>query len=330
MIGVDKSNGKAISMQKAGKPAVITVILLAAFLLLLLSSHLLHEYHGGITVDERAEWYNVQYHLARGIGFLKGADTSGVPASYYGIVNTIFPYLVSFKLGLPIRDYYRLTHIFSVACAIGTACLLWWTSRICQFRNRWLASAMLLGSPAFFGYSLMNIKDVPIAFFYTLFTCTLLWCHRYLSRFSVRRLTYGTIIASVITASFASLRLTLLPVALTTFVFAIYFSIPVDTKYSPPGLGMRNRRRLLLLAYSSALYALLTFLVAALLLPAAWENPPSFFVNAFHTFRDYTIWNGCTLYRGECTSKHLTKGWTTANYLLQWGLSQPTLLNIFN
>lgn len=329
-IGVEQNSGKAISMQKISKPAIITIILLVSFLLLLLSSHFLHEHYGGITVDERAEWYNVKYHLARGIGFFKGADTSEVPISYYGIVNTFAPYLITFKLGLPLRDYYRLTHILSVASAVGTVYLLWWTSRICQLRNRWLASVMLLGSPAFFGYSLMNIKDIPIAFTYTCYTCTLLWCHRYMRSFSVRRLTHGTIITAVVAGIFTSLRLTLLPVAFATFAFTIYFSIPTNTTSALPAPGHGNRRRLLRLAYSGALYAVFTFLVATLLLPAAWQNPISFFTNAFHTFRDYTIWNGCTLYEGECTSKLLTKGWTTANYLLQWGFSQPTLLNIFN
>lgn len=77
-------------------------------------------------------------------------------------------------------------------------------------------------------------------------------------------------------------------------------------------------------------FSLLTFLTATLLLPGSWDNPIIFFANAFNTFRDYTIWDGCTLYMGDCSSKLHNKDWTTGNYLMQWWFSQPTLLNIFN
>lgn len=326
----ERAGGRAISINSFTSSSAITIIFLVAFLLLLIFSHLLHEQYGGITVDERAEWYNVKLQLARGIGFLKGVDISEVPVTYYGIVNTFLPFLVALKLGLPLSGYYHLTHILAVTCAIGTVGLLWWASRICHLRNCWLAPVMLLASPTFFGYSLMNVKDIPIAFFYTLFTCTLLWCHRYLRNFSIKRLAFCTFIASVAAGLFVSLRLTLLPIALAAFVFMVYVSIPVNGVNRLLVPGMQSRRRGLLLAYSTVTFALFVFLLATLVLPASWEDPISFFINAFHTFRDYTIWDGCTLYMGECTSKLFTEGWTTANYLLQWGFSQPTLLNIFN
>jgi len=326
----ERTVGRSISIKDFTSSSAIAIILLVLFLLLLLSSHLLHERYGGITVDERAEWYNVKIQLARGIGFLRGVDISEVPVNHYGVVNTFLPFLVSLKLNLPIRDYYHLTHILSVSCAIGTVGLLWWASRICRLRNFWLAPVMLLASPAFFGYSLMNIKDIPIAFSYTLFTCTLLWCHRYLRNFSSKRLAFCTLVASIVAGTFVSLRLTLLPVALATFILMVSVSIPIKSVNRMPLPFVIRRPGGLWLACSTLAFALLVFLLATVLLPASWEDPISFFVEAFNTFRDYTIWDGCTLYMGECTSKLFTKGWTTANYLRQWGFSQPTLLNVFN
>jgi len=321
----------AIGIDSLKSSHAITIILLLAFLILLIFSHLLHEHYGGITVDERAEWYNVKIQLARGIGFLRGADISEVPVTYYGIANTFLAYVGALKFNLPIRGYYHLTHILSVSCAIGTIILLWWASKICQLSNRWLAPLMLLASPTFFGYSLMNIKDIPIAFLYTLYTCTLIWFYKYLCKFTVKRLGFATVITSLVAGIFISLRLTLLPVAFATFVLIQYFIIPSDS----------NRRlslfprwqsglKTLLICCSTLTFSLFTFLTATLLLPGSWDSPINFFANAFNTFRDYTIWDGCTLYMGECTSKLNNKDWTTGNYLLQWWFSQPTLLNILN
>ena len=194
----------AIGIDNLKSSHAITIILLVAFLILLMFSHLLHEHYGGITVDERAEWYNVKTQLARGIGFLRGADISEVPVNYYGIANTLLPYLNAYKFNLPIRVYYHLTHIFSVSCAIGTIILLWWASKICQLSNRWLAPLMLLASPTYFGYSLMNIKDIPIAFLYTLYTCILILFYKYLRNFTVKRLSFATVITSLVAGTFIS------------------------------------------------------------------------------------------------------------------------------
>ena len=321
VIGIDSLKGSHI----------ITIILLLAFLILLIFSHLLHEHYGGITVDERAEWYNVKIQLARGIGFLRGADISEVPVTYYGIANTFLAYVGSLKFNLPIRGYYHITHILSVSCAIGTIILLWWASKICQLRNRWLAPLMLLASPTFFGYSLMNIKDVPIAFLYTLYTCALIWFYKYLCRFTLKRLGFATVITSLVAGIFISLRITLFPVAFVTFVLIQYFIIPSDSNRRLPLLPRwQGGLKTVLICCSTLTFSLLTFLTATLLLPGSWDSPINFFADAFNTFRDYTIWDGCTLYMGECTSKLNNKDWTTGNYLLQWWFSQPTLLNILN
>jgi len=160
------------------------------------------------------------------LDFLEGADISEVPVNYYGIANTLLPYISTYKFNLPIRSYYHPTHILAVSCAIGTTILLWWASKVSQLSNRWLAPLMLLASPTFFGYSLMNIKDIPIAFLYTLLTCSLLWSYKYLHNFTLRRLGLATVITSLIAGLFVSLRLTLLPVTLATFVLILSFSIP--------------------------------------------------------------------------------------------------------
>jgi len=321
----------AIGIDNLKSRHAITIILCVAFLILLIFSHLLHEHYGGITVDERAEWYNVKTQLARGIGYLRGADISEVPANYYGIANTLLPYVSAYIFNLPVRDYYHLTHILSVSCGIGTTILLWWASKICQFSNRWLAPLMLLASPTFFGYSLINIKDIPIAFLYTLYTCILIWFYKYLRNFTLKRLCFATVITSLLAGIFVSLRLTLLPVVLATFVLLLYLTIPSDSNRRLSLFpSWQGGLKTLLVCCSTFTFSLLTFLTATLLLPGSWDSPITFFTNAFNTFRDYAIWDGCTLYMGECTSKLHTKGWSTGNYLLQWWFSQPTLLNIFN
>lgn len=309
----------------------ITIILLFAFLILLIFSHLLHEHYGGITVDERAEWYNVKIQLARGIGFLRGSDITEVPVTYYGIANTFLAYVGAYIFNLPISGYYHITHILTVSCAIGTVVLLWWASKICQLSNRWLAPLMLLASPTFFGYSLMNIKDIPIAFLYTLFTCTLIWFYKYLCKFTLRRFSFATFVTSLVAGTFISLRLTLFPVTIATFVLIQYLIIPPDGNCCLSLFPRwRGSLKTLLICSSTLIFTLLIFLTSTLLLPGSWDSPINFFADAFNTFRDYTIWDGCTLYMGECTSKLNNKDWTTGHYLLQWWFSQPTLLNIFN
>lgn len=313
----------------------IAIVLLAAFLLLLISSHFIHEHYGGIGVDERAEWYNVNMQLIRGVSFIKTGKPEDVTQEYYGVANTLIPYLLAIKLRLPLRGYYHLTHIFSVACGIATAYLLWWASDFCQIRNRWLAPVMLFASPAFFGYSLMNIKDIPIALAYTLFTCSLLWHFNQINAFSSGRHLKGVLIVSIAAGTFASLRLTLLPVAVATFVIAngycLFSSQQIMVRTNFRGRPANHLSlKILLFLISTLIFCVATCLVSILLLPGSWDNPVSFFMNAFNTFRDYTVWDGCTLYMGQCTSKLSTKGWTTAGYLLKWWFAQPTLLNIFN
>jgi hypothetical protein len=103
----------AIGIDNLKSRHAITIILCIAFLILLIFSHLLHEHYGGITVDERAEWYNVKTQLARGIGYLRGADISEVPANYYGIANTLLPYVSAYIFNLPVRDYYHLRKLWA-------------------------------------------------------------------------------------------------------------------------------------------------------------------------------------------------------------------------
>nr|MBP9743520.1 hypothetical protein [Burkholderiales bacterium] len=188
---------------------------------------------GGITIDESTAPRMVAMHLAVAANNI---TLEQVPNDfiYYGIVNIIPGYLISSLLAhyyinthsimlpnnmsesminITFGNYYICSHISIFLMGLLTSYLVYKILKLCKINSNiaYLSSALLLLYPSWLGHSFFNFKDIPTAFFYTLYSyyiCTTINA----MHSSSRKIPYIKLIISG--ALFAAIKLALFPLVI--------------------------------------------------------------------------------------------------------------------
>ena len=147
----------------------------------------------GISFDEWMEALGLIDQIRHAKSVLSGQDAhySQIIGNleFYGIVNKLPSLLISTILDtshienifskadkfsvvgdLAQNNYYNHSHITSMFFFAGTAATTLALSRLSGTRNWVVPCILCLWWPSLVGHSFMNIKDIPFAFFYTLYT----------------------------------------------------------------------------------------------------------------------------------------------------------------
>lgn len=282
---------------------------------------------GSVTTDELLQYERTMWQLKAAANLLRGKEAVAT-FDPYGIIQKIPATLYAFVLWLstdstrqpavfPIGEYFRASHLSSLLTGFGCCWILFRVSRLSRLPNPWLAPLLLAASPVFMGHSLFNIKDIPFAFFYTLFTAS--WASFVVS--PVRRARLTLIFMAITVGLLASLKMTVYPLLLLTAAFGILLRHRATSVNSDASYGA------IILQLISVLS--LSLVVATIALPGSWSNPLPYLHSAFTEFQDYP-WDSCNNFAGQCTGKYSgASGWTTLSYLADWLPSKLTLPNLF-
>lgn len=311
----------------------ITQILFWIGIGLLLLSSVHHEYNGGITWDEMTERRGTIDQARFAIQTLKGneAHYSEIHSNleFYGVINKIIPLATQMAFGLSLRGYFIVAHVMVVILTGLTCALLYWASSSFGMRNRWLAPLLLVSTPVYSGHSIFNIKDIPFAFLYTAFTCVLInYSRSSIDQESSSRWAINPwillLISSVIGGGLASMKMVMLVPIILTQMLALILTVMGDIK-------RRLDRKLsgIHIPSLTAKVIVIPFLTAFLslaLIPASWQQPVQFTVDAFRAFSNHK-WGGCMNFNGTCIGSN-DPSWNTAMYLIRWGSAKLSPLNI--
>ena len=178
-----------------------TQLVLAALLPISIFAYLLEAFKslqiGGITFDEHIEAWGLIDTLRHGAKILSGqaSDFNEIVENleFYGIVNKLPGLLTWAQMSQGRLDrifskedaftllgdmgrsgYYNHSHISSIIFFLLTLAVVALASKKCQLRNYLAPILLCLWWPSLVGHSLMNIKDVPFTFFYTLYSLSLI------------------------------------------------------------------------------------------------------------------------------------------------------------
>ncbi len=276
----------------------------------------------GITSDEVIQFQRINWQLDSLIGFFSNNNLTSNRGDFYGYIQKL-PSFFYYKLVNPTDNiagnstYYKASHVSIYVYTILTSIILLFVSQKCKLKNFWLAPCFLLISPVFIGHSIFNIKDIPFAFFYTLFSLLLLLYFESNLENEKRRKYYLIIICSLL----SSFKLTVLPI----FIFQIMIiQFLKDYKENIP-IEIPN------LINSFLKISFQCCLIIIIMTPHAWINPFSYIPLSIYRFINYP-WEDCSEFAGICSSKYSLNGsrdFINIKYLFNWFSIKFTILNIF-
>lgn len=185
---------------------------------------------GGITIDESTAPRMVAVHLAVAANNL---TLEQVPNDfiYYGIVNILPGYLINSLLNNISGNYYYIcSHISIFLMGLLTSYLVYKIIKLCKINSNiaYLSSALLLLYPCWLGHSFFNFKDIPTAFFYTLYSYCVCMT---ISALSSRNRKVPTVKLVISGALFASVKLALFPVVI---IYTCIIVIATQNRSSQP------------------------------------------------------------------------------------------------
>jgi len=271
--------------------------------------------------DDEIEWIGLQDQIAYAVAFIRlraSADFESAIATnleYYGIINKIAGYWLHglvYQLGLlrwagpEWQDSFTgpvaLNRLVLIAMFMGLLACGFQTSRLLQHRRPIITPLLMISLPALAGHSWMNIKDIPFALAYSLFTLTL--TQRLLQPHSAtRRITH-----LVMGALAVGCRPTFAPVALLS-LGGLHASQALNDPKGWTALSLWKTIRTILVE------GLLLMAFSVLLLPVSWSNPVLYFIKTIR-FHAHHPWGGCMLIFGSCRS--VGPGYSTVDYLRDW------------
>ena len=295
---------------------------------ILLYSSALHEYFGGITWDESVQRQGTTDQVSFAVATFSGISSEFNNAivsdlEYYGIVSNIIPHTLSALFGFGPRGYFVVSHLFVLACALGCIYLAYWASGRLNLKNRWLAPLALAATPVFMGHGLFNTRDIPFAFFFTGFTCLLISLQTNRARGLPR--VVGVLPLAVAAGATLSLKLVIAPVIFASMAFGVAYTWLVR---SEDLIGARPRRsaRIAHVIWAIVACMVVSTVTALALLPASWQEPLRFSVQAFFNFAD-NAWSGCMNFNGVCAGA-TDPDWSTLSYLIGWTSAKLTFVNM--
>ena len=174
---------------------------------------------------------------------------------------------------------------------------------------------LLVTFPVLTGHSWLNIKDIPFALGYTLFSLTLLKLAKaqFISRFRKyrakppSRIFFWRLLV-VLSAGFtAACRPAFISIALLTILLINAMVMAMITGSWPKWLGR--------VFWSTLPDSCLVIATTIILIPAAWINPFDYLIKA-STIHSMHPWGGCMLINGRCRS--VGGSYTTLTYLKDW------------
>ena len=298
---------------------------------------------GTVSWDEPIQLARGLHQLAFGLSTIIGKPIAAINeietlSSYpYGIIQKLPATLLSLILwvskdpelkfsSFPSGEYYRISHLFTFLYSILTCWLLLKSSIRSKLTNYWIAPLLLISSPMFMGHSFFNIKDIPFAFLYTLFSYSLI----NLFNATTENIRNRNIFSSLIMAAFCSLKITIFPIIFLEYSFVLFLTFK--------RIGMLiNKKKIIVNTCIS--FLLLSTISVLILLPVSWESPVSYIISSFNVFKNHP-WDGCMNFDGICSGKFNISGksiypesistWSTIKYIAKWSSIQLTILNLFS
>ncbi|MFN9623614.1 MAG: hypothetical protein ACK587_12415 [Cyanobacteriota bacterium] len=294
----------------------VACLALAAWLLLMALAQLAPT---SLTTDELLEYQGMVDHGRFAAQVLRGGkpdlhDAIVYNLENYGIVAKLPAYGLSRLAGVgepadhaslardatPYRLYFQLSHLTTLLFGLASVAVVIVAARITGLRLPWAAGLILLLTPRFMGDSLFNIKDIPFAFFYLLYSTSLcLRLRRPLADGAA--LPAPLLLFSALAAGLmGSMKIiALVPVLLSEALLAVI----------QPG-----RCRWI----DGVHISLDAGLLALLFTPSSWLEPLRFLNGAIQLFRSHD-WPGGTWWNGEFLSRVQDPlHWSTGGYLLRW------------
>lgn len=279
---------------------------------------------GGVTWDEKMQFERLIWQLESFVNYFRNIPSDRSYDSYGYIQKApLLLFLEGGDFADPIKNsfsrlYTSASHILIATYSSLTLFILFGVSKICKFRNPWLASLLLIATPVFFGHSVFNIKDIPFAFYYSLYSFTLLL---YLNSRKKNSISWK-IAALISCAVLSSMKLTVLPVMILQFVIISAFR------------DWNNCREIhIFKLFLNSTFAFI-FNIAFILLitPHAWHFGFGYLSNAMREFSNYS-WPGCSTFDGICYGKYINTDevtspyWSAFRYYLDWISIKFTFLN---
>lgn len=305
---------------------------------------------GGITFDEHIEAWGLIDTLRHGARILSGqaSDFNDIVENleFYGIVNKL-PGLLTWAQMSPGRldrilseedaftllgdmgksGYYHYSHISSIIFFILTLAVVALASKKCKLRNYLAPTLLCLWWPSFAGHSLMNVKDVPFAFFYTLYSLSLILRAKHTpgAKGLIKTAFSAASAACLISIKFPSFA----PICITEIAFSLllYARAFLPNKHITSQTARTGTQYLKILSKCTLPFALITPIFAYVITPASWRNPLSYMRSSFELHTNH-YWGGCTWLNGECIGKAVDpQGWNSLAYIASWvGAQIPALI----
>ena len=304
----------------------VAYLLVAAVILALAVTHLASL---SLTTDELLEYQGVVDHVRFARQVLQGGkpdfhEEIVYNLENYGIIAKLPAYLISRLAGVadpagydalavdatPYQLYFQISHLTSLLLGLGSSALLIFVARAMHLRLAWAAGLILLLTPRFIGDGLFNIKDIPFAFFYLLYSTALF--------LRLRRSPDGGFSgpASTAPATPTPARLILLSALAAGLMgsMKIVALVPVLITEALVAVLFPRRCRWL----DGLHIGMDAFLLSLLFTPSSWLEPLRFLNGAVKLFRSHD-WPGGTWWNGEFLSRVQDPlHWSTAGYLLRW------------
>ena len=305
----------------------IPKIIFFVLIIILLFSLTQFNAYDGIVHDENTQLRATHIHLAAGINFLLGKDPDvfnekgiiqKLPAVIFSIISTIIkkPFLI-FEPGKIVDEYqlyyYNLSHCFAVLYSLGTCYLILDIGKKVKIQNYWLAPVFLLSTPVFFGHSIFNIKDIPLAFFYSLTTWSILKLSSDFKKGFISN--KWILISSIIIGVTSSLKFVIYPALIFQLIITLFF---IKARKIKTFNFIINILKIIFLS----------IFVVVFTIPASWSHPINFLIEAFNKFSNFP-WNSCDFFRGQCIGIS-SENWSLLRYLINWFSLKLTFINFFS
>tara|TARA_Y100000589_G_scaffold318675_1_gene346406 strand:+ start:1203 stop:2822 length:1620 start_codon:yes stop_codon:yes gene_type:complete len=283
-----------------------------------------------ITIDANAQLRATHIHLAAGINFLIGNGNNitnpygifqKLPALIFSLIETFIrnPFIIFDPIRIVDEYqnyYYDFSHLFSVIYGLINCFLIFDICKSLGFRKYWLGPLILISSPVFFGHSIFNIKDTPLALFYTFVSWSLFKMFSY-SRQGFISNKY-IFISSLLIGLTASLKLVIYPILVFTAISSILI-----IHYNQNNKSIKSIKIIKIILK----IILLSSFFLLISMPSSWGHPIDFFLDSFNNFKNHR-WSSCNFFNGSCIgSKSLN--WSLFRYLVNWFSLKMSALNFF-
>lgn len=287
--------------------------------------------HGLNTWDEETDYLGIRSTIAHAVDLLRGnnPDFRDIHSNleFYGSVGMLPAWIAWFfqqsllvdRISLSqalfdptvdhqLTGFFETLHLTLLIYLVLISALAIKISNKLKINHYYMAGALALLVPSLLGHSFTNSKDIPFAFFYTLYTYTL-----------IQRRTKTPVKYKILSIISAGLLVNIKFVAfLPVAISEILFNLTLARSHSA------SRTKFI----SIPLFLLCVISIALLLQPASWlQYPHDYISEAFATFSRHK-WGGCMWWKGTCIGIY-SEEWSAFKYILKWLLTKLPILLIF-